>query len=138
MNQPVPAVSGIVFDTAAVLGWIHNNPYPQGIFWSIVEHGGTVLVPAAVLAAAEATDRDRDALAVLLDAPHTMISILDRTTAADLGALLRRRGHQDNADALVSAAHAVTEATARGWYVLTDRAELLAGLDPEVLLDTLP
>ncbi|MGW4774221.1 hypothetical protein ACWEO2_40035 [Nocardia sp. NPDC004278] len=131
-------MSGIVFDTAAVLGWIHNHPYPQGIYWSFVEHGGTVLVPAAVLAAAESTDRDRDALAVLLDAPHTMISVLDRATAADLGALLRRRGHQDNADTLISAAHAVAEATTRGWYILTDRAELMTSLDPEVLFDSLP
>ncbi|WP_062993790.1 hypothetical protein [Nocardia anaemiae] len=76
---------------------------------------------------------------MLLDAPHTMISVVNRATAAaDLGALLRRRGYQDDADALISAAHAVTEATARAWYVLTDRAELLAKGVSEVLFDSLP
>ncbi|MFI9504131.1 hypothetical protein [Nocardia sp. NPDC052566] len=134
----IPAVSGIVFDTAAVLGWSHNHPYPQGIYWSFVEHGGTVIIPAAVLAAAESLDRDRDALAALLDAPHTVVPVLDRSAAAELGALLRVRGHQTDADTLISAAHAVAEATARGWYVLTDRAELLVALDPELLFDTLP
>ncbi|QIS13661.1 hypothetical protein [Nocardia arthritidis] len=131
-------MSGIVFDTAAVLGWIHNHPYPQGIYWSFVEHGGIVVIPAAVLAAAEATERNRDALAVLLDAPHTLVSVLDRAAAADLGALLRRRVHSDQADMLITAAHAITEATSRGWYVLTDRAELLTQIDPKVLFDTLP
>uniref|UniRef100_UPI003F499866 hypothetical protein n=1 Tax=Nocardia suismassiliense TaxID=2077092 RepID=UPI003F499866 len=132
------AVSGIVFDTAAVLGWIRNEPYPQGIYWSFVEHGGVVVIPTAVLAAAESTDQDRDALAVLLGAPNTVVPVLDRPTASRLGALLRTRGHQPDADALISAAHAVTEATARGCYVLTARAELLAALDPEVLFDSLP
>jgi hypothetical protein len=39
---------------------------------------------------------------------------------------------------LISAAQTVTEVTARHWYVLTDRAELLTGLAPELLFDSLP
>lgn len=124
-STPPPELSGIVFDTAAVLSWCARHPYPQGIYWSYVTMGGTVVIPAAVLGA-------------LLAEATTVVPILDPPAAAALGALLAEREHQGDADALISAGHAAAEARRRGWYVLTDRAELLAGLDPELLLNTLP
>lgn len=143
--QPPNAVSGIVFDTAAVVGWAKNQPYPQGIYWSYVQHGGLVAIPAAVLTAASAVvaasdvaDATRDLLDALLNSPHTVVAPLDRATAGKLGALLGTRAHRQPADALVSASQAVSIATGRGWYVLTDRVDVLTDIDPEVLFDSLP
>jgi hypothetical protein len=136
-----PALTGVVFDTAAVLGFARREPYPQAMCWTLAEHGGSVMVPAAVLAAAHADidPRDREVLDVLLGHPSTLVPAVDRAAAARLGALLRdRRDAGRRPDELISAAHAVAEATARHWYVLTDRAELLTRLNPELLFDSLP
>jgi len=131
-------LTGVVLDTAAVLGWTRQHPYPQTHVWSMSRLGGTIVVPAAVLAAAHAViaEQNRDIIEALLALPNTMVPTLDRATAAKLGTLLRKS--DDHADALVSAAHAVAEATARDCYVLTDRAETLTSLHPNVLVDTLP
>jgi hypothetical protein len=136
-----PTLTGVVFDTAAVAGFARRDPYPQAICWTLAEHGGSVVIPAAVLAAAHADidTRNLEVLDVLLGHPGTLVPALDQVAAGRLGAILRpRREIGRRPDELISAAQTVTEATARHWYVLTDRAELLTGLAPELLFDSLP
>ncbi|CAM2974731.1 type II toxin-antitoxin system VapC family toxin [Skermania piniformis] len=140
MSAPVQeAVTGVVFDTAAVVGFTRMDPYPQAVCWTVFEHGGTIVIPSAVLAAASArvAERDRDVLAALLALPHTVVPTLDANTAPKIGAILRGRTHH-HPDALIAAAHAVTHAMSRRWYVVTDRVPLLTRLDPRLLFDSLP
>ncbi len=133
------AAAGVVFDTAAVVGFTRMDPYPQAMCWTMFEHGGTIVVPSAVLAAATGAiqDRDRDVLSVLLNLPHTVVPTLDAAAAPQLGELLRGRPAK-HSEALVSAAQAVTLAVNRRWYVITDRVSVLTDLDPRLLFDTLP
>jgi hypothetical protein len=134
-------LTGVVFDTGAVVGWTRRQPYPQTHVWTMARLGGTVVVPAAVLTAAHALvpGPEHDVLEALLDLPQTLVPAVDRVGCLKVGTVLRERNnHEDNPDELVSAAHAVAEARSRNWYVLTDRAKLLTALIPEVLFDTLP
>lgn len=135
MNQA--ALSGIVLDLGAVLGWCRSDPYPHAITWATAGSGNTIVVPAAVLTAARALTATKhlDVLGVLLGMPHTVVPPLDRRSAAEVGGLLA--GCPD-ADVLISAAHAVREATTRDWHVLTDRAAVLCRLDPGVHADVIP
>ena len=136
-----PVLTGVVLDTAAVLGWVRRAPYIQTMTWTTAVAGGSVLIPATVLAAAAADIKpaDHDLLAVLLGHPNTLVPALDQAVAGQLGALLAaRRVRDSDPDALISAAHAVAESTGRDWPVLTDRPAILAGIDPEVRFDTLP
>jgi len=134
-------LTSAVLDTAAVVSWTRRQPYIGAVYWALMDHGATVVVPAAVLAAAAADTKPAaaDVLGVLLNHPNTLVPALDHAAAATLGAVLAARRDRDQApDALISAAHAVAEATARGVTVYTDRPEALAAIDPDVLFDTLP
>jgi hypothetical protein len=130
-------MTGVVLDLGAVLGWCRRDPYPHAIAWATAGSGNTIVVPSAVLTAARALvpPSQLDILGALLGMPHTVVSVLDRTVAADLGALLAGQG---DADTLLSAAHSVHEAVARDWHVLTDRAKLLVRLRPDVQTDIIP
>ncbi|MFI9504036.1 hypothetical protein [Nocardia sp. NPDC052566] len=131
------ALGGVVFDTAAVVGWVNQVPYVQAVTWATVNAGNTIVVPSAVLAASRAVIRaDRlDVLAVLLALPHTIVTALDRPTAERLGATL---ASQADIEALLPPGHAVIEAIARDWPCLTGRADRLRQLDPRVIIDPLP
>ncbi|RDI63583.1 hypothetical protein [Nocardia pseudobrasiliensis] len=131
------ALSGVVLDLAAVRGWCRRDPYPHAIAWATVESGNTLIVPATVLTAARAQvpSDQLDILAALIDMPHTLVPTLDRRSAADVGA---RLVGVDDADPLLSAAHAVHEGISRRWHVLTARPMVLLGINSDVLTDTLP
>jgi hypothetical protein len=131
------SLTGVVLDLGAVLGWCRLDPYPHAIAWATAGSGNTIVVPAAVLTAARAlVPRSQlDILAALLGMPHTVVPALDRGVAAEVGTLLIGRS---DAVALLSAAHAVQAALSRNWYVLTDRATVLLGLNPDVQTDTIP
>ncbi|GAA5050260.1 hypothetical protein [Nocardia callitridis] len=133
-----PAVlGGVVFDVAAVVGWANRANYAQAVVWATADAGNTIVVPATVLAVARAhirTDR-LDVLAVLLDLPHTVIPVLHRTSAEQLGGALT--GDRD-AESLLPASHAAHEAVGRDWPCLTGRPEQLRRLDSRVIIDPLP
>lgn len=131
------ALGGVVFDTAAVIGWANQVTYAHAVAWATVSAGNTIVVPSTVLAAARARVRpDRmDILEVLLALPHTVIPILDRSAAVHLGATVAA---DPDAEAALAAGHAVAEAVARDWPCLTDRSDRLRTLDPRVIADPLP
>ncbi|WP_063046284.1 hypothetical protein [Nocardia pseudovaccinii] len=131
------ALSGVVLDLAAVRGWCRRDPYPHAITWATVESGNTIIVPAAVLTAAYALipSDQIDILAALVGMPHTLVPACDEASAGDIGTLLAGKS---NADALLSAAHAVRECLSRRWHVLTDRSEVLLDIDSSTLTDTIP
>jgi hypothetical protein len=130
-------LSGVVLDLAAVRGWCRRDPYPHAITWATVESGNTIVVPAAVLTAAYALipSDQIDILAALVGMPQTLVPGVDEESASDIGTLLARKS---NADALLSAAHAVHESLSRRWHVLTDRADALLTIDSGALTDTIP
>lgn len=131
------ALGGVVFDTAAVVGWTRRLPYVHAVAWATAEAGNTIVVPAAVAAAGQALVRpDRlDILAVLLRLPHTVVPGLDVGAASRVATLLAGRA---DADALVVAGHAAGEAVARNWPCLTARPDMLRRIDHTVLVDPLP
>ncbi|MBO0853936.1 MAG: hypothetical protein J2P18_09220 [Nocardia sp.] len=131
------ALGGVVFDTAAVVGWARRLPYVHAVAWATATAGHTIVVPAAVAAAGQAlVPASRlDILGVLLDLPHTVIPALDIATVSKVGRLLTGRS---DADALVAAGHAASEAVARNWPCLTARPDMLRRIDRKVLVDPLP
>jgi hypothetical protein len=131
------ALGGVVFDTAAVVGWTRRLPYVHAVAWATAEAGHTIVVPAAVAAAGQALIRpDRlDILAVLLELPHTVVTGLDTGAASRVAALLAGRS---DADGLVAAGHAASEAVSRNWPCLTARPDMLRRIDHQVLVDPLP
>ncbi|MFG1793575.1 hypothetical protein [Nocardia altamirensis] len=131
------ALGGVVFDTAAVVGFVNQANYAQAVVWATVNAGNTIVVPATVLGAARAhiPANRLDILAALLDLPHTIVSSFDRCTAEELGATFA--GSTD-ADVLLPAGHATREAVARDWPCLTARPKKLRQLDSRIIIDPLP
>ncbi|WP_107656680.1 hypothetical protein [Nocardia suismassiliense] len=131
------ALGGVVFDTAAVIGFANQANYAQAVVWATVNAGNTIVVPATVLGVARAhIPADKlDILAALLELPHTIVPVFDRAAAEHLGAAL---AGSSNAEALLPAGHATHEAIARDWPCLTARPKKLRQLDSRVIIDPLP
>jgi len=71
---------------------------------------------------------------VLLNLPVTVIDVLDRTRAQDVGLFLARIGSREQP----TAAHVLRCAPDSGWPVLTADPHTLRALDSSVEVDELP
>jgi len=130
-------IGGRVFDTSALEHFATGRSiYARALVWAAVEQGDVLVVPTTALTAAWATIAPEayPVLEVLLDLPNTVIEVLDRSTAHQLGALLGTAGRP----AELIASHVVWCGRQRGWPILTAAPGPLRQLDPEVEIEELP
>ena len=130
-------IGGRVFGTSALEHFATGRSiYARALVWAAVEQGDVLVVPTTALTAAWANipPEAYPVLEVLLGLPNTVIEVLDRSTAHQVGALLATADRP----AELIAGHVVWCGRQRGWPILTAAPGPLRQLDPEVEIEELP
>jgi hypothetical protein len=130
-------IGGKVLDASALLHFATaKSVYVQAVAWAAVEDSIVLVVPAAALtvAWADIPSTGHEVLGVLLNLPVTVIDILDRTRARDVGLFLAGISSEKQ----LMLAHVLECARNRGWPVLTADPHSLRSLDSSVEVEELP
>lgn len=129
-------IGGRVLDASAVVGFATGRPvYIRALVWAAVEENVVLAIPSMALTRAWAAlvPVDHPALDVLLDLPVTVVDVLDRHAAREVGSLLGRSPARHT-----HLAQVIWCARRRGWPVVTAHARAVRGLDELVQVEELP
>lgn len=130
-------IGGRIFDTSALEHFATGRSvYARALVWAAVEQSNVLVVPTTALTTAwsRIPAEAHGVLEVLLGLPHTVIEVLDLSTAHEVGLLLAAVGGRTE----LAAAHVIWCWRQRGWAVLTADHGPLHELDPDVDIEELP
>lgn len=137
-----PAVGGVILDVGALRQMASaTSLYARVLLSTATDRGYTLVLPAAVVAAARARADASEAarLHVFRDLGNVLPAALIASDAEDVGALLATTDDLDQtAPADLAAGHAVLLGLRRHQRVVTDRPALLRRIAPDVEIDELP
>ncbi|MHB1711656.1 MAG: PIN domain-containing protein [Acidimicrobiales bacterium] len=124
--------SGVTLDAGALIAFERGDERMRALVRLAHERDLSLVIPAGVLGEVWRDGSHQERLAVLVGSPTTSVEVLDAALAKAAGALCGRKGTADVIDATV-----VLAARSRGTTIVTSDPSDMAGLDPNVEIESI-